>query len=87
MVWNKKFFSKFLNFPEKLWRKRWRKLANADSFAFQANAIRQNKSLATCFAHNLFAFDFYFILERIDLSFWNIKDLNVGEKNLTNIRP
>lgn len=75
--WPVKYF-----FPRRL-----RKPANATRFAFQANAVRQSKSLATCFAHNFFAFDFCFILKRICVSVWNIKDLNIGEKNLTNIRP
>ena len=34
------FCSEFTNIPEKSWRRRrWRKLANAKRFAFQANAI------------------------------------------------
>ena len=36
--------------------------------------------------HNLFGFDFYFILRRIKLPVWKPKELNnVGGNNLTNI--
>lgn len=43
--------------------------------------------LETCFAHNLFAFDFFFfcILKGVWLSAWSTEDLKIIGKNLTSI--
>ena len=47
--------------------------------------VRQNKSNISVIAHNLFGFDFFFLLKRISLSVWKTTNLFIGGSNLTNI--
>ena len=37
------------------------------------------------FAHNLFRFDFFFVLKGLRLSVWRAKDLNMGGKSIRNM--
>ena len=39
----------------------------------------------SCFAHNMFGFDLYFIIRDKRLSTWETEDLNIGGSNLANI--
>ena len=47
--------------------------------------IKENKDLIPCFAHNLFKFDFYFLLKNVRLSVYRTRDVNIGGNNLTDI--
>ena len=47
--------------------------------------IRENHNLIPVFAHNLFSFDFFFVVKGISLCVWRTKQLNIGETNLTNM--
>ena len=47
--------------------------------------IRENKSNVSVIAHNLFGFDFYFLLKGIRLSVWKTTNLSISRLNLTNI--
>ena len=46
--------------------------------------IRENHNLIPVFAHNLFSFDFFFVLKGTRLCVWRTKQLNIGSTNLTN---
>ena len=46
--------------------------------------IRENHNLIPVFAHNLFSFDFFFVLKGTRLRVWRTKQLNTGSTNLTN---
>ena len=48
--------------------------------------IRENNNLIPVFAHNLFSFDFFFVIKRIRLCVWRTKQLNIGVTNLTNLQ-
>ena len=45
----------------------------------------ENKSKISAIAHNLFRFDFFFVLEGIRAGVWRTKDISIGEKNASNI--
>ena len=47
--------------------------------------VRENNDIVSCFAHNFFKFDLFFLLKNIRLSVWRTKDINIGGKNLTDI--
>ena len=47
--------------------------------------VRENKSKISVITHNLFRFDFFFLLKRIHASVWRTKDIPIGGKNATNI--
>ena len=47
--------------------------------------IRENHNLIPVFAHDLFSFDFFFVVKGISLCVWRTKQLNIGEANLTNV--
>ena len=47
--------------------------------------IRENQNLIPVFAHNLFSFDFFFVVKGIKLCVWRTKQLNIGGSNLTNV--
>ena len=44
------------------------------------------KNLIPVFAHNLFSFDFFFVVRSIRLCVWHTKQLNIGEKKLANVQ-
>ena len=48
--------------------------------------LRETQNLIPIFAHNLFSFDFYFVVKGIRLCVWHIKQLNIRGTNLTNIQ-
>ena len=48
--------------------------------------IRENHNLILVFAHNLFSFDFFFVVKGIRLCVWRTKQLNIGGTNLTNVK-
>ena len=48
--------------------------------------IRENNNLIPVFAHNLFSFDFFFVVKGIQLCVWRTKQLNVSGTNLTNVQ-
>ena len=47
--------------------------------------VRENKSNISATAHNLFGFDFFFLLKGIKVSVWKTTNLSIGGSNLTNI--
>ena len=47
--------------------------------------VRENKSKITVIAHNLFTFDFFFLLKGIRAEVWRTKDISIGGKNPANI--
>ena len=47
--------------------------------------VRENNDVVSCFAHNFFKFDLFFLLKNIRLSVWRTKDINISGKNLTDI--
>ena len=47
--------------------------------------VRENKNNISIIAHNLFGFDFFFLLIDIRLSVWKTNDISPGGSNLTNI--
>ena len=48
--------------------------------------IRQNQTLIPVFAHNLFSFDFIFVVKGIRLCVRRTNQFNIGETNLTNVQ-
>ena len=48
--------------------------------------IRENHNLILVFAHNLFSFNFFFVLKGTRLCVWRTKQLNIGGTNLTNVQ-
>ena len=48
--------------------------------------LRDNQNLIPVFAHNLFSFDFFFVVKGIRLCVWRTKQLNIGGNNLTNVQ-
>ena len=46
----------------------------------------RNTNLTPIFAHNLFSFDFFFVVKGIRLCVWCTKQLNIGGTNLTNVQ-
>lgn len=47
--------------------------------------VRENQDFFSCLAHNMFGFDFYFIMRGVKLPVWKFTDLQVGGSNLANI--
>ena len=47
--------------------------------------VRENKDIFSCVAHKFFGFGIYFLLKRIRVSVWDIKDINIGGSGLTTI--
>ena len=45
----------------------------------------ENKSKISAIAHNLFRFDFFFVLKGIRAGVWRTKYISIGEKNASNI--
>ena len=52
---------------------------------FYYRNVRENKNITSLIAHNLFGFDFFFLIKGIRLSVWKTKDISMGGSNLTNI--
>ena len=48
--------------------------------------LRKNQSLIPVFAHNLFSFDFFFVVKGIRLCVWSTKQLNICGNSLTNVQ-
>ena len=46
---------------------------------------KENKRAISVFAHNLFRFDFFFILKGLRLCVWRTKNLNMGGKGIQNL--
>ena len=47
--------------------------------------VRENKLKTTVVAHNLFRFDFFFLMKGLRAGVWRIRDIKIGDKNPTNI--
>ena len=47
--------------------------------------FRENQNPIPVFAHNLFSFDFFFVVKSIRLCVWQTKQLNIGGSNLPNV--
>ena len=45
---------------------------------FRNTKLKENKILILVFAHNLFSFNFYFIVKGIKFCVWRKKSLNIG---------
>ena len=48
--------------------------------------IRENQNPIPVFAHNLFSFNFFFVVKGRRLCVWRTKRLNIGRSNLTNVQ-
>ena len=48
--------------------------------------LRETQNLIPDFAHNLFSFDFFFVVKGIRLCVWRTKQLNIRGTNLTNVQ-
>ena len=48
--------------------------------------LREAQNLIPVFAHNLFSFDFFFVVKDIRLCVWRTKQLNIGGANSTNVQ-
>ena len=55
------------------------------SFNFCNLKLRESQLELSYLAHNMFGFDFYFILKGIRTSAWVVKKLSIGESKLANI--
>ena len=53
---------------------------------FCSKKLRETQNLIPDFAHNLFSFDFFFVVKRIRLCVWRTKQLNIRGTNLTNVQ-
>ena len=53
---------------------------------FCSKKLRKNQSLIPVFAHNLFSFDFFFVVKGIRLCVWSTKQLNICGNSLTNVQ-
>ena len=47
--------------------------------------IGKNQTLIPAFAHNLFSFDFFFVVKGVRFCVWRTKQFKIGGKNLTNV--
>ena len=47
--------------------------------------VRENKTKMSVVAHNLFRFDFFFLLKGLRAGVWKTRDISIGGKNPTNI--
>ena len=47
--------------------------------------VRESKYKITVVAHNLFRFNFFFLLKGLRVGLWRTRDLNIGGKNPTGI--
>ena len=56
------------------------------AYDFCKKRLRENQNFIPVFAHNLFGFDFFFIVKGIRLCVWRTKQLNIGGNNLTNVQ-
>ena len=48
--------------------------------------VRENKTKISVIAHNLFRFDFFFLLKGLRAGVWKTRDVCLGCKNLTNMK-
>ena len=48
--------------------------------------LRETQNLIPVFTHNLFSFDFFFVVKGIRLCVWRTKQLNIGGTCLTNVQ-
>ena len=53
---------------------------------FCIQKVKESRSLLPVIAHNLFKFDFFFVLKGLRLCVWITKNISTGGKNLTNIQ-
>ena len=58
-------------------------IGNAHNFCNQK--IRENKNTISIFAHNLFSYDFFFVMKGLRLSVWRTKNLSIGGKGINDI--
>ena len=47
--------------------------------------VTENKIKISVVAHNLFKFDFFFLLKELRVGIWKTRDVSIGGKNPTNI--
>ena len=47
--------------------------------------VRENRVQISVVAHNLFRFDFFFLLKGLTADVWRTRDISIGGKNPTNI--
>lgn len=55
---------------------------NGYAHDFCNQKVRENKKVILVFPHNIFSFNFFFVLKSIRLCVWKTKQLNIGENNL-----
>ena len=48
--------------------------------------VKESRPLIPVIAHNLFKFDFFFVLKVLRLCVWKTKDVSIGDRNLTDIQ-
>ena len=53
---------------------------------FSNKKLRETQNLIPVFAHNLFSFDFFFVVKGIRLYVWPTKQLNIGGAHLKNVQ-
>ena len=53
---------------------------------FSNKKLRETQNLIPVFAHNLFSFDFFFVVKGIRLYVWRTKQLNIGGAHLKNVQ-
>ena len=57
---------------------------NGYAHNFFNQKVRENQKFVSIFAHNMFSFDFFFVLKDMRLCVWRTKQLSIGGNNLTN---
>ena len=53
--------------------------------SFCNQKVPENKNYFSLLAHNLFGFDFFFVVKGFRLCVWRTKNLSIGGTNLTNV--
>ena len=53
--------------------------------SYSNNKVRENKTKIGVVAHNLFRFNFFFLLRGLRVGIWKTRDINIGGKKPTNI--
>ena len=56
-----------------------------NTHCFYYMRVREDKAKTTVVAHNLFRFDFFFLLRGLRAGVWRTKDISIAGKNPTNI--
>ena len=48
--------------------------------------LKENQNKIPVLTHNLFRFDFFFVVKGLRLCVWRTKNLNIGVRNLTHVQ-